>query len=413
MEKHTNIDRISNLPWDVLDSILVHIPLNEAVRTSILSSKWRYKWTGLSRFIIDDKCLRCYLSDKVVRWKEIMKIIHQVQSNNGGPIEKFKLAAYCRPDHSDLDQWIRFLTEKGIKELILKGFDSVKRFKLPSCVFSCPQLSCLELNGCIINLSPTFRGLNSLASLHLAYVYISSETLESLIVNCSVLERLTLLNIDHSAVFKINNLNLKYLKIDSNFEDICLKNAPLLSSVDIRLKDVPRHFDQGKTCNLVRVIGCLYGIHKLILSGCFLEFLAYNYVPERLPAMLNHLLTLELREVRLDNLKIVKVLLSVLCSAPSLEELVISVSSLSQFALQDIQIALCLVDFYFNKLKVVKIRGLWGSKPEYEFIKFILAHSPVLETMTIVSYGGERVPNSVLLQVDPASEHVKIINLTL
>ena len=61
----------------------------------------------------------------------------------------------------------------------------------------------------------------------------------------------------------------------------------------------------------------------------------------------------------------------------------------------------------------MKIRGLWGSKPEYEFIKFILAHSPVLETMTIVSYGGERVPNSVLLQVDPASEHVKIINLTL
>ncbi len=271
MEKHTNIDRISNLPWDVLDSILVHIPLNEAVRTSILSSKWRYKWTGLSRFIIDDKCLPCYLSDKVVRWKEIMKIIHQVQSNNGGPIEKFKLAAYCQPDHSDLDQWIRFLTEKGIKELILKGFDSVKRFKLPSCVFSCPQLSCLELNGCIINLSPTFRGLNSLASLHLAYVYISSDTLESLIVNCAVLERLTLLNIDHSAVFKINNLNLKYLKIDSNFEDICLKNAPLLSSVDIRLKDVPRHYDQGKTCNLVRVIGCLYGIHKLILSSCFLE----------------------------------------------------------------------------------------------------------------------------------------------
>ncbi|KAL0015204.1 hypothetical protein SO802_002273 [Lithocarpus litseifolius] len=411
MKRHTNIDRISNLPWDVLDTILVHIPLKEAVRTSILSSKWRYKWTGLSRFNIDDKCFPSYLSDKVLRWKVILKIIHQVQSNHGGPVEKFRLAAYCMPNHCDLDQWIWFLTDKGIKELILKEFDSIKRFKLPSEVFSCPQLSCLELYGCIIMLSPTFRGLNSLISLNLSHIYISSDTLESLIVNCPVLERLTLINIDHSTVFKISNLNLKYLKIDSKFEDICLKNVPLLSTVDIRLRVKPQHSDQGKACNLVRVIGCLYSVNKLILSSNFLEFLAYNDVPERLPAMLNHLLTLDLRDAILDSPKVVKVLLSILCSSPSLEELIISVSPLCRFYFLDFQRAECLVDLYFNKLKVVKIRGLLSTNHECEFLKFILAHSPVLETITIVTYGGEIIPNSVLLQFEPASEHVKVISL--
>ncbi|KAF3943115.1 hypothetical protein CMV_030293 [Castanea mollissima] len=346
MKRHTNIDRISNLPWDVLDTILVHIPLKEAVRTSILSSPIKSWWPN-----------------------------------------------------------------KGIKELILKEFDSIKRFKLPSEVFSCPQLSCLELYGCIIMLSPTFRGLNSLISLNLSHIYISSDTLENLIVNCPVLERLTLINIDHSTVFRISNLNLKYLKIDSKFEDICLKNVPLLSTVDIRLRVNPQHSDQGKACNLARVIGCLYSINKLILSSNFLEFLAYNDVPERLPALLNHLLTLDLRDARLDSPKVVKVLLSILCSSPSLEELIISVSPLCRFSFLDFQRAHCLVDLYFNKLKVVKIRGLLSTNPECEFIKFILAHSPVLETITIVTYGREIIPNSVLLQFEPASEHVKVISL--
>lgn len=277
MEKHTNVDRISSLPWDVLDTILVSMPLKEAARTSILSSWWRSKWTGLSQFVINDTCLPSYLSDKVVRWKEIMKIIHQVQLNHSGPIEKFKLAAYCHPNHSDLDQWIQFLTEKGIKELILQEFDSVKRFKLPSCLFSCPQLSCLELYGCIVSLSPTFRGFNCLASLHLTHVSISSDTLEVLVSNCPVLESLMLLHIDHPSFLRINNPKLKHLKIDSKFEDICLQNAPLLSSVDICLRIIPQHLDQVKACNLVRVIGCLHGIGKLILSSHFLEVVVFFF----------------------------------------------------------------------------------------------------------------------------------------
>ncbi|XP_062150452.1 F-box/FBD/LRR-repeat protein At1g13570-like [Alnus glutinosa] len=415
MEKHTNIDRISNLPWDVLDTILVHMPLKEAARTSILSSKWRYKWTSLSRFIIDDKCLPSCLSDKVLRWKEIMKIMHQVQSNHSGSIEKFKLAAYCHPIHSDLDQWIQFLTERGLKELVLQEFDSVMRFKLPACLFSCPQLSCLELYGCVINLSPSFRGFNSLSSLHLANSSIRSDTLEFLIANCPVLERLTLLNNERSAVLKINNLNLKYLKIDSKFEDICLQNAPLLSSVDIRLKMIPRHPDQGRACNLVRVIGCLYGIKKLTLSTHFLEFLASNDIPERLPAMLDHLLALDLREVRFDNLKDVRVSFSMLNSAPNLEELIISVSNSSEVSntVLDFLRAHCLLETYFIKLKVVKIRGIWGTRTEWEFIKFILAHSPALEAMTVVKYGGERIPDSLFMQVERASDHVKVTSLTL
>lgn len=277
-----NLDRISNLPWDVLDSILVHMPLKEAVRTSVLSSKWRYKWTGLSQYVIDDKCFTNTVLDKVARWKEIMKIIHQVQLNHGGPIEKFTLAAYCHPDHADLYQWIRFLANRGIKELIVREFDSVKRFRLPACLFSCSQLNRLELSDCNIKLSNEFRGFNSLAILQLTQVYIDSDTLESLILNCPVLERLTLSVLDNQAVFRIQNPSLRYLKIDSYFLDIFLENSQSLDVVDIRLrhdKHQPRHFELGQPCNVGRVLRSMPGVKRLALCCEFLQvFLSLNHV---------------------------------------------------------------------------------------------------------------------------------------
>ena len=70
-------------------------------------------------------------------------------------------------------------------------------------------------------------------------------------------------------------------------------------------------------------------------------------------------------------------------------------------------------DFYFNQLKVVKIRGIIGTRIEWEFLRLILAHSPVLESMTIVKFKGERISEPLLQEVERASKHVKFISLAL
>uniref|UniRef100_A0A7N1A954 F-box domain-containing protein n=1 Tax=Kalanchoe fedtschenkoi TaxID=63787 RepID=A0A7N1A954_KALFE len=41
------IDRISDLPSNLLDCILIRMPIRDAVRTSLLSRKWRHRWTHL------------------------------------------------------------------------------------------------------------------------------------------------------------------------------------------------------------------------------------------------------------------------------------------------------------------------------------------------------------------------------
>ncbi|KAJ9147679.1 hypothetical protein P3X46_029812 [Hevea brasiliensis] len=166
-----------------------------------------------------------------------------------------------------------------------------------------------------------------------------------------------------------------------------------------------RRPEQGKDCNLVRVLGSLGGIDRLCLHGQFLDFLANENVPQGLPAMLNCLSALELKEVRFTSLRDVM--------SSNLKDL-ITVDTLDEVhkPVMDFFISQCLYDFYLNQLKVVNIRGIVGTRTELEFIKLLLAHSPMLESMTIVTYSGERISESVLLQLEQASEHVKFISLT-
>ncbi|XP_068337032.1 F-box/FBD/LRR-repeat protein At1g13570-like isoform X1 [Pyrus communis] len=416
MESVTKKDRISNLPWDVLDGILVRLPLKEVVRTSILSRWWRHKWTGISQFVIDDKCIPSRISDKVARWELIMEILRQVQLHHTGPIEKFKLAAYCRPDHSDLDQWIHYLTDKGLKEFILQEFDTIKRFNLPFCLFSCPLLNRLELFGCRIKPSSEAIGFKSLTNLHLNEVCVTGGTLECLVLNSPVLERLTLLNIDHQIVLRIGNANLKYLKVDSNFDDIYLENSPSLASVDIglRVRVIPRSFG-SEGGNLIRVIGCLHAIKKLTLSSAILAFLGNIDVPDKLPTLLPHLSVLELKDVRLDSLIELLVCVCIFRSAPNLEELHLSVAAdTTEYSRPAADFLITkLSNHYFEQLKVAKIRAVQNVQNETIFIQLLLAQSPVLKRMTIVHYGSKILPTEVLEQSVPASKDVEIFNLSV
>ncbi|KAK6276731.1 hypothetical protein POUND7_006440 [Theobroma cacao] len=50
-ETDTKVDRITSLPKEVMADILSRLTLEEAVRTSILSSKWRLSWTHFRGFL--------------------------------------------------------------------------------------------------------------------------------------------------------------------------------------------------------------------------------------------------------------------------------------------------------------------------------------------------------------------------
>ncbi|KAE9454470.1 hypothetical protein C3L33_13621, partial [Rhododendron williamsianum] len=53
--KRSTSDIISYLPSNVTENILKGLPLRDAVRTSVLSRKWRYKWVTLPELVFNDK----------------------------------------------------------------------------------------------------------------------------------------------------------------------------------------------------------------------------------------------------------------------------------------------------------------------------------------------------------------------
>nr|GEZ02906.1 hypothetical protein [Tanacetum cinerariifolium] len=53
-QEYTEMDRISNLPPGILESILCFLPLEEAVSTSILSKDWRYRWIKIPKLVFQD-----------------------------------------------------------------------------------------------------------------------------------------------------------------------------------------------------------------------------------------------------------------------------------------------------------------------------------------------------------------------
>ncbi|KAF7123086.1 hypothetical protein RHSIM_Rhsim12G0067300 [Rhododendron simsii] len=50
-------DIVSDLPDNILEKILVLMPIRDAVRTSVLSKKWRYTWRTIPELVFDDKSL--------------------------------------------------------------------------------------------------------------------------------------------------------------------------------------------------------------------------------------------------------------------------------------------------------------------------------------------------------------------
>ncbi|KAF8399060.1 hypothetical protein HHK36_014926 [Tetracentron sinense] len=220
---------------------------------------------------------------------------------------------------------------------------------VPSSVFSCEELSSLELFGCIINLPSMFNGFCNLKSLLLDRVVLADEALESMICNCTVLERLELIEIDGCTYFNICGPNLQYLYLRDQFVDICFVDVPKLSCVSIILViGICDEIVGPDICNMTEVLGCLPRLEKLYVEGYSLE--AYT-----------------------------------------------EVQILSQWP-EDYWEARDCLSCSMNQLHVVKIAGIFGARPELEFIKLLLANSPVLEIVSVTPKWGQNVEELKMLK---------------
>ncbi|KAL3824024.1 hypothetical protein ACJIZ3_020053 [Penstemon smallii] len=387
MEDDSELDLISELPQSIIEAILAKLPLRDAVRTSILSTRWRYKWASLTHIMFDDRSAS-HFNDRIVVQDGIVNFITRFLFLHDGPIHKFSLSSSFLQSSPDIDQWLLFLSRKDVKELILELGEG-EWFRAPSCVFSCKKLTRLELVRCELDPPPNFKGFLCLKHLSLQQVLIPPDDIEYLISNCPLLESLTLSYFD-SLELTVCAPNLKYLILEGEFKDLCLENTPLLVAISVAMymtDDIAEHFEHSSSCNFDKFLGGVPKLERLIGHIYFTKYLSIGNNQKRSPITYHHLRFIELYQVSFDDMKEVLVVLQLIVNSPNLQELQISGSSNTSATVGAPDLEFWdenfSIDCTLHRLKKVKLTDVSGVEHEMKFIQFLLENSPVLEVMSI------------------------------
>ena len=245
-----SMDRLSELPDEIIIYILSFLKLKEAARTSVLSRRyWGHLWKFASSSLdFDDSSLQ-YLRkksffktlpgidrDRYVSWVNYVLRLHQAHTIDG-----FKVCFPLDEEYNklDIDNWILFSLRKNVKRLSLDFnpiFQKVYRgyYTLPTKI-------------------PHGYSLDSLTNLCLSYVEVTGKVLNYILSNCPCIEALhvessaSLVNLKPSRPL----LKLKHLEILRCvfLKEIEISAVNLVSfkyfglKIMLRLGDVPNLVD--------------------------------------------------------------------------------------------------------------------------------------------------------------------------
>ncbi|KAM7263061.1 hypothetical protein ACFE04_000744 [Oxalis oulophora] len=216
------MDRISELPDDVLAIIISCLTLKQAAATSLISTRWRNLWNkhyssfldfdgstivdGLRSQYMDvfDSLTKDYLDDvsEIRRVNFVAWVNRVLQAHHCATIQRFRVIFDLMdvPDHV-INEWIQIAASKNVQCLELD--------------FSCFGTRCLSSTNSYSFLSCSNCHFRSLKTLSLNNVGISKERLESLLDESPNLEELNVTRYSlPTGNLKIYSRSLKRLTIE-------------------------------------------------------------------------------------------------------------------------------------------------------------------------------------------------------
>ncbi|KAL4561342.1 hypothetical protein LXL04_033507 [Taraxacum kok-saghyz] len=384
-------DRISNLAEDLIDSIFGRVPIEDAVRTSILSRKWRYRWTKMRALVFDVQFSNKFAKNGAFGRNGIIRIINQVLFLHNGSILKFRLHIpnISLDSFQDFDQWMPFLSRNGVTEIVLTN--SNQRYKLPRYMFCCRELRKLKLENYFFKPPLEFEGFLNLEDLFLMNIVFgdsSSRTQISLpqlkklsIYECTNVSNFNIKVTKLQCLYVIDYADAKLLRLlHSPFIDHVFMVSPHSIDINVRVERM----------TLAMLLSNLPKVDHLYFNGRFLKNLMAEKIPKWLPHAVNNLKCLCLIGFEVGDLDQLQSALCLIRNSPNLESLTVT-SLKMEFRVIDYDVGPAAVhlqspnclDCTLNKLQTVEITSLQGSRAELLFIELLLAHSPSLRKFTI------------------------------
>nr|XP_016480293.1 PREDICTED: F-box/FBD/LRR-repeat protein At1g13570-like [Nicotiana tabacum] len=390
------------------------MPIREAVRTSVLSKKWRFYYLTIPELVFDDQFCK-ELQDYAATQKKLRilseyelelkyqfdEIVTKSLMLHPGRIVTFKacIPSFNSTKGPNVNKWILYLSRKNIKKLNLEyPKKDIVRHKLPPYFFSCLDLTYLKLRNFDVSPPPPeCKGFLYLDQLVLIGIYFANNCFESILSGCPVLQRLELHLCPGIRHVNISGCKLKRLRIKAydKFESISLENAPNLTEVSVMLDRIVTDSDKvvigleaNPNSDLVKFVDSCPRVELLCLNGKFLQLLAQTPVPPKLSTSPDSLKILEFKGVNFMNFDEISAVVCLIRSAPNLQELYIEASTV-KLNQEQVSGYLKLLDcstFPLSKLHLVKLTNISAFDPEFEFIRFILFSSPSLATMSILQH---------------------------
>ncbi|KAL2943732.1 hypothetical protein RDABS01_032079 [Bienertia sinuspersici] len=289
-ESKEDDDRISDFPDHILCHILSFIPTKYAVRTSVLSKRWKNLWASVPILDFDARLHGGFNS--VIKMNEypeseitFQNFVNRVMLlNDILHIQKFRLIYECHYSAAPISTWLHVATSHDILELELDFYLSV-----PKEFISFPMLKILEIRW---------------------VVYLDDKSTQKLLSGCQVLEELVIeettrekprvidismhtlksfcfsyrfaidISVDCPYKFVINAPNLEYFHVKGRIsDDFVVKSLGNLVNAHLDLRHTAVLSDNYNLCQQ-RVFNLFKGITNvkfLLLSNDIVQLLSAAY----------------------------------------------------------------------------------------------------------------------------------------
>ncbi|KAF8047510.1 hypothetical protein N665_2990s0003 [Sinapis alba] len=229
------MDKISQLPDDLLIKVLSLVPTKDVVAMRVLSKRWMSLWTLVPRLIFgdypeedDDREEDDAKDNENDNCRNLSQFVYGTLLLHRAPVlERFHLNRVSGCSASDIDLWVRIAVDRFVRDLKIRFFPEYGIIRLPSTLFRCETLETLELRKVIISEVPSRVSFQSLKTFRLLFVkYADEESFVRLISDCPLLQDLVVetCHDDNVVTFTINVPSLEKFSIRNTLQDLETEN---------------------------------------------------------------------------------------------------------------------------------------------------------------------------------------------
>ncbi|XP_059302538.1 F-box/LRR-repeat protein 25-like isoform X2 [Lycium ferocissimum] len=349
-------DLLSDLPEPILIHILSMLPAGgkEVVRTSVLSTRWRFLWKSVPVSLDFDFPTSDSEKDTLDYLASIHRELYYWRSSH--KIRRFRVWRLCYEElyAKHVDLWVHFATTLANVEEFQLGLFRMKgkRYEFPQFAYKNVSLRNLVLWHCQLNPSGSVNWIN-LVSLSIGKVELTEGVMEKVLSGCPNLECLELDDVSGIRRLEISSVKLRELTIQDYNDELWLEIiAPYIKNLEL----------SGFCCEI--------RIRQRNVASLVTAMLHLN-IENNLEKKISYLKELLHSVAHVEDLK-----LGTYCIEDLLSRYINEDEQTRRFETHNFNCS-------FPHLKTIKIINFYGSV--LPLVKYLLKHATMLEKFVIVA----------------------------